>query len=1498
MIGSRSLALARSSRSARVALAVGALSALVGADQILRVWGEALTNYKASATPVQKVEPLPEQRGVNLDGSLRLPATLPIAIAGNPFGANWAPHGDFGGIRLDTGTWQPTEVDIELPAPGFSWVIGRSYNARQASPTSPVVSDGYQGKNWFQMSQPEIVLHEDSEDGALDVLYLVYGADRYVEYQRTSSTASTYRGTNGAAGVFEHVTNGTNEPDTWELTDQVGNVVKFLGFTATSSPAEGQLWQMINPAGDTAYVGSTDLSRVVADGFDSAGRIEVAYDPADRRFTYEYSPATIGGSLRLEKVVVEAKDGGSWAGTPSNQREVAHVEYGYYPDSPSLAEGEPGDLRTVTLTTPLSDAATVSDVRTKHYRYYEGTYNATTNPGYSHMLKVVLGYEGARIYLEKEGDYLSNSIDAGDLKPFSEAFFEYDTARRISKAALKGSGTCTFTYSDTAGSATTYGSNSAAYDSGAVRRTTVAMPSYQYAPTSSTLTPWTTQYFDETGQCLSCVAHNGDPAGSTAPTSWVDLVARNSGGVVVVHGTPASVTSYTHGTTVSGSTISASGTAGLVVRYEAVASGDLAGLLSYSQFQSGHGDGQTKTVLRSVDYTTFTKEIGSTGGPNVTRPLISEFKNYSETTSTPNSTSALTISYTSYGPPLELSVETATATFPVVNSANHGSGSTTQRSIHYLTDGSLDFEMDQAGAVTYHGYAVGIPSVLIRDANTSLSGSGQDFEGITVPTGFESTGDRLHEKRIDVYDDQFRLTLTTLHAHDAGNARSRLTYYTNLSDGRRVTLQFPKVVTGSPNATYYGPVSFAVTNWAGNTEAEGAIALSGGSVSLADPSSFIDESQSDLLGAVGVGAIAHLETYHYDTTGTRLQSQRSYFLIPTSALPGTAGTNYDETTFAYDEAGRLVRSSTPHASSASHQTVTRLEYGVRGERIATWVGTNDSGYTGGATSGTANMVKISETTIDANGYVTKRTDCVQDSTTDQREVSYTNDIRGQPIVVQEPAAPHILHAFDNRGRLTGIAALSSISGLGAGSDPLATSLSNRLAAAKIEYDELGRAFRGIRYKVDPSDGSLDDSLVADLWYDARGRLLKVDGEQLKKFAYDRLGRPTHEFVLASDDDSAFGDVDDVTGDIVLEEHETAYDTRGLPVLRVGLSRIYVAAGAGQPTGALDSNADGDAMTLTTGDIIAMTIGGQSTPVGRVQIKSNWFDTLDRLENTADYGTNHATDNVATFDRDGLSVPARSGTVLLTSLVYNMDGTLKEAVDPRDLVTRIEYDALGRVTSRIGNYTGSGTTPTPCQTTDENNYVRFVYEDGLLTKRWVDFNGDGTVDATGDPKDQVTEYVYGTTKGSGLGSSRIATGHLLQKEIYPDSAGSSDAVFYAYDAQEAMIYKKDQSGNEFVYDYDLMGRETAERVATLASGYDDAVRRIETAYDALGRVGTVTQYDAATSGNETDQVEYTYDDWGNMTRFRQDADSAIGTGTYWDVSYAYAKATSGRNTLRR
>src|SRR5262249_51801705 len=154
-----------------------------------------------------------------------------------------------------------------------------------------------------------------------------------------------------------------------------------------------------------------------------------------------------------------------------------------------------------------------------------------------------------------------------------------------------------------------------------------------------------------------------------------------------------------------------------------------------------------------------------------------------------------------------------------------------------------------------------------------------------------------------------------------------------------------------------------------------------------------------------------------------------------------------------------------------------------------------------------------------------------------------------------------------------------------------------------------------------------------------------------KFEYDRLNRQLRRWVLAyvdAGEDTWAEAIDGPTSDVVLEEHETGYDVEGNVVLEIALSRVWGATGSSPHTGALDSNADGDRLKLTSGNIQTKSIAGSTVPIARAQITAKWYDAWDRLSDVVQYGTNHATDNVATFDRNGLSAPSRSDTELRTT----------------------------------------------------------------------------------------------------------------------------------------------------------------------------------------------------------------------------------------------------------
>ncbi len=144
------------------------------------------------------------------------------------------------------------------------------------------------------------------------------------------------------------------------------------------------------------------------------------------------------------------------------------------------------------------------------------------------------------------------------------------------------------------------------------------------------------------------------------------------------------------------------------------------------------------------------------------------------------------------------------------------------------------------------------------------------------------------------------------------------------------------------------------------------------------------------------------------------------------------------------------------------------------------------------------------------------------------------------------------------------------------------------------------------------------------------------------------------------------------------------------------------------------------------------------------------------------------------------------------------------------------------------------------------------------------------------------------------ASAIASNSLLHQVTYPDSG----EVFYEYNRQSQRTEMTDQNGTVHEYEYDLLGRQTIDKVTDLGDGVDDAVQRIEWSYDNRKRLEHVTSYDAATGGNVTSDVQYAYNGFNQLTTEYQQHGAAVNTSTSPKVQYDYADASSGSNTIRR
>jgi RHS repeat-associated protein len=1505
-------------------------------DPVLNNYGTSLTAYNASRTRLQDAQPLWWNRGTDLEGGIRFGGDIPAS----PGFSSGMGASTMGGIELASLGFALAEVDMALPTNGPAVVIGRSFNHRQGTDATVVASNGLQGFNWFQSAMPEISLSGNGT-AATDILYLVYGANRFLEFKRTALNATTFRGQNGATGIVEYVAGGGGTPyDTYIITDQNGWKWVFWGGNTGSNKADWQFWKKSDPQGLTVYAGDkTSHSSAVTNGYATAGGISTLYQefgdpssPTERRYLLTYT--TVNSVDRLTQVSAQIKASGSW-GSPSGLTEITRVEYAYYTGVTLTTgttdyHGSSGDLKQVTIRTALTDSGTGSgtdlssgiyDRRVKYYRYYDtydvGAPSDPNNKGHAHTLKLVLGLEGARQYdwldVTFNDTFAGVSIGTGTLKPYSDAYYEYDTnssTQRVSLAFFNGecgcgggasNGTYTFAYT-TSSNATTYRGNTS-YDTGWGSRTIVTQPDGTYQ----------VRYFDEIGQPLSTVVTTNTGSGPY----WATGIVRDSNGRVTEIHSPANLDTYNH-TTGALTYLTSGSTGGLVNTItRSNIPDDLDGLIIETGFQTGTG---TNYPLAQTDLSLRNFSVAS---KTLSTPFLAAVRQFNTIAGANNQTTYTftwwhgTSTNVLYTTPQSIKTTlpaVADSGFPV----DHNGEGITHDVVSYLRkDGRTAFTVATDGVWTAMKYGtLGLPVRTIQDADPSISG---DFDTNYAPGDYSlstTTNNGLAYPSEATYDSVGRAVTTTARPDYSGGSASikRIaeTYYSKLADGRLATINTPRQEVHSATLHYYGPFSYSVTNHAGKGEFSCVLAMSDTTNAKAD---WLDETYADPIFALD-HSTAHLEgssranifqiaTTIYNNSGAEVTESRSYTNFATSSTwTGSSPANYDKSEYGYDSMGRTERAKDPT------DTVTRTVFDALGRTISRWVGLHDSAwtsagnYTGGGS--TDDLTQVEEMAYDGaslgalavgNSLLTNRTVYVSgDNSTgigtsgSKRTTTYLYDVRGNMIVAEPPLAPYSVTAYDLQQRPTATALYSNSSGLSAATDPAATgAVSYRLALSKTNYDSRGQVYKSERWKIDQSDGSDDDSLESLTWRDAAGHVIKQGGTSNSKTQYDRLGRAIHQYTLARNDDSTYAHAADVAGDIVLEQKDTVYDNAdktGLVVMTANIMRNYDDTGT---TDVLDSNGDANVYKYTAANL-----------AGHIQITCYWYDELDRPQDTVAYGTYGNAD----FDRRPssawLTVPSRSSTALRTTTVYNSNGTVGEMQAPKvdggnPLKTGYIYDQAMRKTADIKNATVSPANLATAQR-DNDLYTQSTYSAGRLKDVWVDLDGDGTQNGS----DQVTTYTYGTTKSTTSGTSRIKSKQLLDNVLYPAQGFAGETIddqstYYAYNAQGQKIYQKDNNGTVLEWTYDNLGRVTVETVSALGTDIDGAVRRKETVYDSRGMVSTVTQYDATTSGSATDQVLYKYDDWGNLTDYRQDNDGVVaGSGNDYDVYYTYTKAdtTSG------
>ncbi len=1206
----------------------------------------------------------------------------------------------------------------------------------------------------------------------------------------------------------------------YDLTTPDGYTYRFEGFSSSTPASEqGQMDSVTDPYGNVTQVTSRNSAGQVTE-VQRGGSADGASVLESWVYSYLGSGDANAGLLASVTLRREATTGGSWA-------TVREVDYTYYDGT--TANGNLHDLEMATV-----KDADGNSLGTDYYRYYvDGT-----SGGYVGGLKYYLS--PASFDRATGAGYDPLTATDAQIAPYADNYFQYDSSHRVSLEDVQGQGcsACSggigqYTFSYTASS------NTAGFNSW-------AMKTVEGLPDGNENIVYTNAY----GEIMLFAYHD-----TTSGDKWIDFYQYDSSGRVTLAASPSAVAGYDDSYAdllhqVSGNYVYLSDSAGLITTYDyytsTTATSTTAGGVAGNWEGEAIQQGETGTSIPQLTLAYYQITPTSTGVP--INPLATQTV-YRNTDGSGAETT--TYSYTFFSGTGQ--VQTVTLSYPVIDTAENGPGTADTETGVSDQFGRLIWLKDRGGFLHSYTYdtATSVMTSETDDVNTSLGGS---YPGL--PSGWATpSGGGLNLESTDEVDALGRVTEFT---SPAGNVTYQV--YDDVDHEVRVYAGW-NTTTNAPT----GPTTVVRDDRLdGYTEKLTMSAaphltssLPDGTESIADVQTLSRTYTNDAGQAVTSDAYFNLSGLTYST----------------STSLGTSGTNYYQTTQAYDSRGRPDKTVSPTG------TITRTVYDGLGREVSSWVGTDDtpgSGYWS-PTNNTSpsNMVETSSFEYDGtsvgDGNLTQETDYPNDGTANRVTQNFY-DWRDRLVATKggvqttESTSVHRPISYVQYDNLSEVVSEESFDGDGVsitstGGVPNAPSSSLLRAKTTTSYDDQGRVYQSDTWSVNSSSGAVSTyALHTDTWYDTRGDVMKEadPGGLVTKTAYDGVGRPTIVYSTDGGDDAAPGasgswtDAGNVTGDAVLDQMETSYDGDGNVILTADRQRFDDATGTG-------------------------ALGTPSTGVpARVYFMAYYYDAADRPTASVNVGTNGG----SAYTRPS-SVPSRSDTVLVTSTGYNDAGWASSVTDPSGIVTETSYDNLGRTTQTIENYTGSA----PSAEADKTTQFTYDGDNHMLTYKLILPSSY-----------QTTQYNYGVS------TSTIASNDLLASVYHPDpstgAASSSQADTYTYNALGETTGFTDRNGTAHAYSFDVLGRPTADAV-TLASGstVDNSVLRLETAYDTQGNPYLLTSYNATSGGSIVNQVLRQYNGLGQLTAEFQANSGAVDTSTTPAVYYTYTEMAGGANNSR-
>ncbi|MEZ6032037.1 MAG: RHS repeat-associated core domain-containing protein [Planctomycetaceae bacterium] len=1410
--------------------------------------------------------------------------------------AGYGPTSTMDPIYLRYGTVAESATDLSLPGPAFGWSMERTYNSGGTGASSL-------GNLWLSGDADQYLV----QSGANISMVVSANSQRLFT---GSGTPPTYTAPADSNLKLTH-DSGNAE---YILTDAIDNIrYTFHDFTVTTVVERGKL------KGRSSLQWNSQGNFGLEYYYNSTGKISqiTTSDGQDYTIAFTYSGSAI--------TKVEIKDGTTV---------LEKVEYTYYQNvtSPSTDIGTTGDLvqvkvsRDATADTP----GTLSIVRYTQYRYSAGS-----------KLKAVFDHDAIHRTIDSDSgistpeDILTKADTYGtpDIVTFASRSFTYYSANTATTSVATpfnglgenlntlygGAEVAELGYVKT--EAIGAGCSSCSGSTGGLTKT------YFYL----TIDQGTTVLSNEVTQLV--IEDTQDSAGTAVyRTIWgLNKDGRQLRKVFIE--APTGTPRYW----CESWTLATSGKEGRVAEYRMPSAHDVTtatalrnfldpydsegaswandtntlnssdGLFNVYTYNSGGSqtDHKVKKGRTGTEYYVGAWDFGdgdgdSTGDDSTDGTLLVAEYAYPTQTTTRADGKKTQYSYT-FWDTSDREVKTRTTTLPVIPTTQNGSGVATTSGEYFDNLGRLRWTQDGEGYINYYSYnpvtgGTGYTAIDVNPASPGsdiTSGSAGNWDAVSVgsgssnqPTRSSSLPTPLALATKTYFDDQGRPSRTI-----APGGAEHCIVYSNTQ-----TIQFPYWNSGTSQCLL--PIQVTQMNNGGQVTDEFAVRATYSAISTSGgvPTGFSTApSQSDYV------SWTHTT---YDSVG-RSSYVDQYATIPSSGT-GTLGTDFYRSVTQYDLLGRrqydiqVVRGS---ASSNRVEQVAQYVYDVRDRVIE-----QKQGVSGDTAANSHDMtdnynsyptlVTLSKSEYDnggvGDGYVTKSKRYFGAGTNDYTGTNAKRTYRGhtrgaEPFYMngstETPAGPYSVIDIDWQGRSTAAAQFKANPTwatvlTGDGYTAYASSVAtNRGALFHAAHDDLGRTYRTNAFAIDTSTGAKGSSLQSDTYYDRLGRVVASQPayQAGTETAYDGAGRQYQSRTVLDLESTKYSSGAFAYRDPQPKPTMSSMTGGDDSVLTLSHS-VFDASGNAIERHSFDMNHDDGTAGIDLSNNDDYVCSSEYT----------WYDGANRVTASGSYGAGDTTAGAGQWKyaivpaRPSTAPTASSETVLLTKYEYDGDtGEQSTVTDPMGYKSKSFFDDLGRLVWAAENYDNfdPATLSTISDGTDDSkDRVTKTEYDGLSSiTKLIAYNGSSSVA-------EDTLYLFEDS----VDASRATN------TIYPDSSettsSGSDQIKVMYNADGTISQRTDQRGTVIAYSFDNLRRSQSQKVTTLGGSTDGMVRSITRGYDTLGRVAKITSHGNQTDdpNNTTDiknQVVYTFNDLGKITKSEQSHSGAVG-GSTPNVQYAY------------